>query len=38
MNDIQAIPVSESRDRPTHFYCVHDLGANLAKPFGNSLR
>ena len=38
MNDIQAIQVSDSRDRPTHFYGVHDLGANLAESFGNSLR
>ena len=38
VNDIQAIQVSKSLDRPTHFYGVHDLGANLANPIGNSVR
>ncbi len=38
MNDVQAIQVSKPRDRPTHFYGVHDLGPNLAKPFRNSVR
>ncbi len=38
MNDIQAIPACDSRDRPAHFYGVHDFGANLPEPFGHSLR
>jgi hypothetical protein len=38
MNDIQAIAVRDSRDRPAYLYGVHDFGANLSESFWHSLR